>query len=435
MSVDLLLKDGIVIEDGREVVRSVAIGGSHIEGFYSSGNEPDARRTLDCHEKYVLPGAIDIHVHLRDLNESYKEDYETGTRAAAAGGVTTVVDMPNSNPPVLSLSVLEQKIASATEKRFVNVGFYSGVPKTVTDFDANIASKVLGIKVYPHSPLSGVSSFSQARIESCMKLAAKFNLPLLFHPDSSKHSKISKTHDEFFDLHSCESEIESIRRFITARNEHDVRLHVCHVSCGASTKLIAENRAEMNLTAEVTPHHLFLDSSEIVHEDGSAKMLPPVRSPYDNEVLLMALRRCVIDCIASDHAPHPDKNKTEPFLDAPAGIPGLETTLPLLLTEVFEERMSWVEYLRCYCSGPAKILGLQTKGLLAEGYEADISIVAREEYHIRGSTFHSKAKLTPFEGQRVLARPVMTIVGGSLVYSDGEFQVEPGSAGSVPVAR
>ncbi len=432
---DLLLKDGIIIVEGREEVRSVAIKGSHIEGFYSSGNEPEARRTLSCSEKYVLPGAIDIHVHLRDLNDSHKEDYETGTMAAAAGGITTVVDMPNSNPPVLSKAVLDQKIASATEKRFVNVGFYAGFPKKLTDFNESVASRVLGIKVYPHAPLSGVSSFNQARIESCMKLAAKFNLPLLFHPDSSKQSKTPKTHDEFFELHSCESEIESIRRFIMARNDHDVRLHVCHVSCGASTRLIAKNRAEMNLTAEVTPHHLFLDSSEIVHEDGSAKMMPPVRSPYDNEALLMALRQCVIDCIASDHAPHPDDDKTGPFLDAPSGIPGLETTLPLLLTEVFEERMSWVEYLRGCCSGPAKILGLQTKGLLSEGYEADITVVSREEYHIRGSEFHSKAKVTPFEGQRVLGKPVMTIVGGIPVYANGEFLVEPGTAGNVPVVR
>jgi dihydroorotase (multifunctional complex type) len=384
---------------------------------------------------YILPGAIDIHVHLRDLNDSEKEDYLTGTRAAAAGGVTSVIDMPNSNPPVLDRDVLEEKISSATSKRYVNVGFYSGIPKSISKFDKTLGSLILGVKVYPHSPLAKGVKYNQERITDCSKLAAELDIPLLLHPDSSDSATKPSDKDDFFRLHSCESEVESLERFISVRNEIENRLHVCHVSCRATARLIAENRDEINLTAEVAPHHLFMNSTESIHEDGTAKMLPPLRSPYDSTALMLGLRQCTIDCVASDHAPHLESDKNKSFLEASSGIPGLETTLPLLLTEVFEGQLTWAEYLRCCCSGPALIMGLKDKGVLARGYDADITVVKRESYQIKGSEFESKAKITPFEGRMVHAKPVMTIVGGQLVYSNGEFLTDPGIAGKVPMMR
>ena len=197
--------------------------------------------------------------------------------------------------------------------------------------------------------------------------------------------------------------------------------------------MITKNRAEERLTAEVTPHHLFLTGADFSNEDGTAKMLPPLRSPYDNEALRDLLSRCGVDIVASDHAPHTSEEKQAPFLSARSGIPGLETMVPLMLTEVFDGRLSWVEYLRVCCSGPARILGLVGKGVLSEGYDADISVVSKEEWNIMGSEFHSKAKITPFEGRRVLAKPEMTIVGGEVVFNRGKFMVGPGNVGMVPV--
>ncbi len=435
MTVDLLLENGIVIVDGIEVVQSIGISGGRIEGIYTESNSPDSRESVDCNGMYILPGAIDIHVHLRDLRDSDKEDYLTGTRAAAAGGLTTVIDMPNSNPPVLDRETLEEKIASATSKRYVNVGFYSGIPKSISKFDKTINPLILGVKVYPHSPLAKDVKYNKKRITACSRLAAELDIPLLLHPDSADPSSKLLDKDGFFRLHSCESEIESLRKFLSVRNEVGNRLHVCHVSCGSTARLIAENRDETNLTAEVTPHHLFMNSAESVHEDGTAKMLPPLRSPYDSTALMTGLKQCVIDCVASDHAPHLESDKTKSFLEASSGIPGLETSLPLLLTEIFEGQLTWAEYLRCCCSGPALIMGLKDKGVLAKGYDADITLVRRERYQIKGSEFESKAKITPFEGRTVLARPVMTIVGGQIVYSDGEFLIGPGIAGRVPMMR
>ena len=433
MVVELVLKDGIIIVDDRESIQSVAIDSGTIEGFYNHGEEPESKKIIDCRGLYILPGLIDMHVHLRDLEQSDKEDYESATMAAAAGGITTVVDMPNSKPPVLTRKILDQKIENAAENRFVNVGFYAGVGKI---FDASMVPDILGLKVYPHSPLLYGVEYNEKRMKECFQLASKHNLPLLFHPDSSSKDEIPETREDFFLIHSCESEVNSLQAFLDAKEEYEARLHVCHVSCAATARLILERRAEHTLTAEVTPHHLVLSGDIFPHDDGTAKMLPPLRSPYDTQMLAQALcTKCAIDCVASDHAPHTISEKTAPFLEAASGIPGLETTLPVMLTEVFEGRMSWIDFLRSCCSGPAMILGIPSKGILAEGYDADIVIIRRQEWYISGANFHSKAKITPFEGRRVLAKPITTIVGGKVVYHDGEFMVGAGIAGTVPVHK
>ncbi len=436
MAVDMVLKDGLFIENGRETIRSVAIEAGKIEGIYKHGDEPRHRGSIDCRGLYILPGLIDIHVHLRDLKESDKEDYETGTMAAAAGGVTTVVDMPNSDPPVLDKKTLDEKIARARDLRYVNVGFYSGIPSNIEKFDVQMIRDILGLKVYPHAPLDKDTKYTRERIRECTRLAVASDRPLLFHPDMPASKNVPKNMEEFFLAHSCEDEVKSVQSFIDAKVEYEARLHVCHVSCAATARLIQENRAEDTLTAEVTPHHLFLSGGDFPNDDGLAKMLPPLRSPYDNKMLMEALRQtCAIDCIASDHAPHRKWEKTAPFLKASSGIPGLETTLPLMLTEVFEKRLSWIDYLRICSSAPARILGLETKGILTPGYDADIVLARIQEGTITGENFFSKAKVTPFEGRQVLARTITTIVGGVVVFDNGEFVTGPGIAGKVPVQK
>ncbi|TFG12539.1 hypothetical protein EU537_08945 [Candidatus Thorarchaeota archaeon] len=434
MSVDLVLKDGLTVSTGQELVRSIAIEKGKIEGIYRQGEEPDSKELIDCRGQYVLPGFIDIHVHLRGLLQKEKEDYETGTRAAAAGGITTVVDMPNSSPPVLDMQVLQQKINEAREHRYTNIGFYAGIPANMEKMSDNLFRNVLGLKVYPHRPLDDVI-YDRERIRECMKVAKRQELPLMFHPDLTPPERETKSVDEYFEIHSCESEVRSLKQFLDANRDLDCRLHVCHVSCASTVEVISDNRQEDLLTAEATPHHLFLCRDSFKMDDGTAKMLPPLRLQEDCNVLKEAISRCQIDIVASDHAPHTSAEKESSFKDAKAGIPGLETLTPVLLTEVFNGNLSWVELLRIGCSGPASILRIAGKGVLSEGYDADIAIFSREDWVVRGEEFHSKAKRTPFEGYVAKAKPVKTIVGGEVVFNDGEFEVPPGIAGAVPIRK
>ncbi|MBD3405885.1 MAG: amidohydrolase family protein [Candidatus Lokiarchaeota archaeon] len=434
MSADLVLKNGLVIVEGKPVVRSVAISSGKIDGIFIGNDVPSGKETIDCDGNYILPGAIDIHVHLRDLSREDKEDFSTGTKAAAAGGVTTVLDMPNSQPPTLSWNALREKISRARERRYVNIGFYGGIPFSIEDFDTEMVPHIHGLKVYPHSPLLAEVKFTSNRIRESMKLAKTHRIPLLFHPDVASTEDQPVTHDEFFKRHSCENEVESIRNFIRIREQVDCRLHVCHVSCAKSAELIAANRAESSLTAEVTPHHLLLQRDSFSHHNGVAKMLPPLRTKNDNNELWQYLQRCAIDCVATDHAPHTWGEKSAKFKYAPSGISGLETMVPILLTEVFDGNLSWVEYLRYCCSGPARIMHLREKGVLTKGYDADIVVIEKGEWRIEGKDFYSKSKLTPFEGRIIKAKPIHTIVRGDVVYSHGNFPIGPGYAGHVPVA-
>jgi len=433
MTAELILRGGRIVQNGELCTRSVVVDKGKIEGIYEIGQEPTAETDIDCTGLYILPGMIDIHTHLRDLKQSNKEDYRSGTMAAAAGGVTTVVDMPNSQPPVLSHNVLQQKIERTRKNRFVNVGFYGGIPKSPNTPNEKFFNDILGLKVYPHAPLDKDIQYTKERIIECLNLARRWDLPLLLHPDFSDPDAQPETVQDFFEIHSCEAERRAVVTFIDALKEIESRVHVCHVSCAFTAKLIKKHRAENTLTAEVTPHHLLLTGDKFTNKNGEAKVLPPLRSPHDRRFLQESVSHCVIDCVASDHAPHTKKEKHAPFLYASSGFPGLETTVPLMLTRVLKGEMHWVEYLRCCCSAPARILNIPGKGILCKGYDADLIVVKEDKYEIRGDKFHSKATVTPFEGQEVLARPVMTFVGGRLVYRDGSFKVRPGTAGIVPV--
>ncbi len=435
MGVDLILKNGwAVLDDGGHRL-SVAITGGRIDGLYAPGNEPHAHETIDCEGLYLLPGAIDMHVHMRDLEQSEKEDYGSGTRAAAAGGVTSVVDMPNSQPPALTAECIALKTERAREDGYVNVGFYGGVPEPVSEFEHEMTRDILGLKVYPHSPLVRGVVYDHVRIERCVRLAASLGLPLLFHPDVTMHEDDDTSAEGFSRRHSCSSEHSAVRQFTAAQQEVGGRLHVCHVSCASVVQAVQYAKCTGDVTAEVTPHHLLLNRLETKPDNGISKVLPPLRLPADNAALYYGLKQQIIDCVASDHAPHTAEEKRAPFERASSGIPGLETMVPLIASEVFSGRLSWGDYLGICCKAPARILGLERKGALARGCDADIVAIRREEWTIRGDRFYSKSRLTPFEGRRVLARPVLTIVGGEVVFRDGRFETEPGTAGVVPLRR
>ncbi|MFX1351283.1 MAG: dihydroorotase family protein [Promethearchaeota archaeon] len=412
----LIIKDGVIVRIGK------------------NSTLPDGRETLDAKERLLIPGMIDVHVHLRDMNQSYKEDFYSGTCAAAAGGVTSVLDMPNNKIPITTPSGLRRKMKEARQKIITNVGFYSALPKSIGDLQTLIKTGAVAFKIYLPSPIGEIDVYDDGQLSSVFREISKLNTIVAFHPEerSSTSLKPDPYHSEiqeFLTSHKDELEKSAILRFIRINNEIGAKLHMCHMSSQGSLQAIHTTKSKNSrITCEVTPHHLFLTEKALSQWKGFAKMLPPLRTKSDAEYLWAnVVNDGLIDIVASDHAPHAIEEKRD-FTSAPSGIPGLETTLPLLLTQVLAGRLSMKRLVELTSENPARIFNLGKKGRIAEGYDADLTLIdTKSETCIDAEMFLSKAKFSPFSGWKIHAIPMTTIVGGRIVMRDREIVALPGS--------
>lgn len=422
-----LYHGGVVIEDGVivDIGKDAAL--------------PDAEETLNAKKRLLIPGMIDVHVHLRDMNQSYKEDFYSGTCAAAAGGVTTVLDMPNNKIPVTSPSGLGAKIKEARQKIITNVGFYSALPKSLDNLRPLIENGAVAFKIYLPRPIGEIDVYDDEQLSLVFRETSKLDAIVAFHPEvrSTFPSKRTPHHSEiqeFLASHQDELEKSAILRFIRVNNDINTKLHMCHISSQRSLLAIkAAKNTNSRITCEVTPHHLFLTKEALSRWRAFAKMLPPLRTRSDTEFLWANLiNNGVIDIIASDHAPHNIEEKRD-FATAPPGIPGLETTVPLLLTQVLEKRLTMRRFVELTSENPARIFNLGKKGRIAKGYDADLTLIdTKSELCIDSNMFFSKAKFSPFSGWKIHAIPTTTIVGGRIVMRDREIVASPGSGNIIP---
>lgn len=422
-----LYHGGVVIEDGVivDIGKDAAL--------------PDAEETLNAKKRLLIPGMIDVHVHLRDMNQSHKEDFYSGTCAAAAGGVTTVLDMPNNKIPVTSPSGLGAKIKEARQKIITNVGFYSALPKSLDNLRPLIENGAVAFKIYLPRPIGEIDVYDDEQLSLVFRETSKLDAIVAFHPEvrSAFPSKRTPHHSEiqeFLASHQDELEKSAILRFIRVNNDINTKLHMCHISSQRSLLAIkAAKNTNSRITCEVTPHHLFLTKEALSRWRAFAKMLPPLRTRSDTEFLWADLiNNGVIDIIASDHAPHNIEEKRD-FTTAPPGIPGLETTVPLLLTQVLEKRLTMRRFVELTSENPTKIFNLGKKGRIAKGYDADLALIdMKSELRIDSNMFFSKAKFSPFSGWKIHAIPTTTIVGGRIVMRDREIVASPGSGNIIP---
>ncbi|MFX0096409.1 MAG: dihydroorotase family protein [Candidatus Hodarchaeota archaeon] len=412
----LTIKDGVIMRIGKNTAL------------------PDGRETLDAKKKLLIPGMIDAHVHLRDMNQSYKEDFYSGTCAAAAGGVTTVLDMPNNKIPITSPSGLRRKMKEASQKIIINVGFYSALPKSLSDFQTLIKTGAVAFKIYLPSPIGEIDVYDDGQLSSVFRETSKLNAIVAFHPEvraspSFKPGSDDSGIQEFLTAHKDGLEKSAILRFIRINNEIGTKLHICHMSSQGSLLALRTTKSQNpRITCEVTPHHLLLTKKAISRWKAFAKMLPPLRTKSDVESLWAeVVNDGLVDIVASDHAPHAIEEKSD-FTSAPSGIPGLETTVPLLLTQVLAGRLSMKRFVELTSENPARIFNLGKKGRIAEGYDADLTLIdTKSETCIDAEMFFSKAKFSPFSGWKVHAIPMTTIVGGRIVMRDREIISLPGS--------
>jgi len=441
--VDTVLNNTKICIRGTIVEAGIAIDEGKIVKIAKDTNLPPASTKINLKGHITLPGLIDCHVHLRDQQLAYKEDFFTGTSAAAAGGVTLVVDMPNNKPVTLDSFSLKERMKLAEKQVLINVAFNSAFPKRLEEIAEVVKAGAVGFKVYLSNRIGGIDVDDDELLVAAFREAAAKGVPVAVHAEDRKiledlrremeTAGLNDT-DAYVKAHPPEAEVQSIQRIIRLVKESGVQVHFCHVSSalGLNAVLMAK-KAGLPVTCEVTPHNLFLSSEQYRRSGIFALTDPPLRTREDVSALWSALKRGFIDVIASDHAPHSFEEKNvDSVWEAKPGIPGLETSLSLLLTRVNEGRLSLVELVRLTAEEPARIFHLCKRGFLEEGNWADFVVVdMKREYKIDSSLFFSKAKYSPFDGMQVKGKPLKTFVNGKLVMDEGAIVSDSGTGQTV----
>jgi dihydroorotase len=397
-----LVLQNVSLPDGRVADITITDGVvSHI------GAGVPADRVIDCSGLFVLPAATDMHVHMRGGRQSAKEDWETGTRSALAGGVTVVVDQPNTVPPVTAPETLRARIFEAKENSLCHFAINSGVTHD-TPLPAMWSAGAMAFGEIFFAPSSYGEAVTPRELSVALDQIHSFGGLATIHAEEIIPGP-DTTLESHAQVRSPEGELRAVRSVLQA-NTAECRLHFCHLSTGASVDAARGS-------VEATPHHLFLSREMFGHTDAHAKVNPPLRSGRERKDLLSRWER--IDVVASDHAPHTRAEKEQLFPDAPSGVPGVETMIPLLLAAVLEKTITLPEVIAKTSSNPAGILGIPQAGF-APGCRGDFALFKKEAVRIDPDNLHSRCGWTPFEGRPGIF-PSSVIMDGTVVYEDGEF--------------
>ncbi|MCY9400847.1 dihydroorotase [Bacillus haynesii] len=423
-----LIKNGFILDEkGEKVQRDIRVEGNAISEI-GSLEAAFGETVIDADGLFVSPGLVDLHVHFREPGGEKKETIETGAKAAARGGFTTVAAMPNTRPVPDTKEQMEWLVNRIDETASVRVLPYASITirqtgKEMTDFEG---LKDAGAFAFTDD---GVGIQTAGMMYEAMKKAASIDKAIVAHCEDNSLIYGGSVHDgEFAKANSLNGipsvcEAVHIARDVLLAEAAGCHYHVCHISTKESVRVVRDaKKAGIRVTAEVTPHHLLLSDSDIPGLDTNYKMNPPLRSPEDREALLEGLRDGTIDFIATDHAPHTEEEKQQTMSLAPFGIVGLETAFPLLYTHFVKTGKWTLKQLHDYMTvKPCEAFGLPY-GKLEAGRSADITLIDLErEEKIDKSTFLSKGKNTPFDGISCFGWPVMTMAKGKLVYQEGRL--------------
>ncbi|MEC0754288.1 dihydroorotase [Bacillus haynesii] len=423
-----LIKNGFILDEkGEKVQRDIRVEGDAISEI-GSLEAAFGETVIDADGLFVSPGLVDLHVHFREPGGEKKETIETGAKAAARGGFTTVAAMPNTRPVPDTKEQMEWLVNRIDETASVRVLPYASITirqtgQEMTDFEG---LKDAGAFAFTDD---GVGIQTAGMMYEAMKKAASIDKAIVAHCEDNSLIYGGSVHDGEFakanGLNGIPSVCEAVHiaRDVLLAEAAGCHYHVCHISTKESVRVVRDaKKAGIRVTAEVTPHHLLLSDSDIPGLDTNYKMNPPLRSPEDREALLEGLRDGTIDFIATDHAPHTEEEKQQTMGLAPFGIVGLETAFPLLYTHFVKTGKWTLKQLHDYMTvKPCEAFGLPY-GKLEAGRSADITLIDLErEEKIDKSTFLSKGKNTPFDGISCFGWPVMTMAKGKLVYQEGRL--------------
>ncbi len=431
---DLVVHNGLILQPDGQVLRGgLIIRDGRIQAIGADIMADPLLPSLDAGGHHVLPGVVDPQVHFRDPGLIHKEDLITASRACLRGGVTSFLEMPNTRPPTMDGPSLNAKLKRAADVSRVHYGFFLGacgdgtnLPVLEQDNQGPLAL-ACGIKMFMGTG-HGVLECSDPVVQEAV--FAQGRKLIAVHAEDQqrilqRRQQLLATDPRPADLHSIiqdtEAALLATRHALRLSGRFQRRLHVLHLSTGAEAELLRREKTAL-VSTEVTPQHLLLNRSAYGRLGALAQMNPPLRDAEDNQVLWQALVDGVIDCIATDHAPHTLAEKARPYPQCPSGMPGVETSLPLMLTQAQAGRCSVADVSRWMSQRPAELYGLEGKGRLAVGWDGDLTVVdLRTIRPVRNGEMVSKCGWSPFDGWELVGWPVATVVAGVVGYAHGVF--------------
>ena len=427
---DLILHSGEVYTPSGLVALDVGVRAGRIVAL-GALSAASADERIDCTGVHVLPGVIDTQVHFREPGAEHKEDLESGTRAAAAGGVTAVFEMPNTNPLTTTAEALAEKVARATGRAWVDFAFFMGGTAANAAELATLerVPGCCGVKIFMGASTGNLLVPDDAGIAAVL---ANGHRRVAVHAEDEPRLKERfalveggadpSMHAEWRDV---EVALRATQRVVALAEAAQRRIHVLHVTTADEMAFLAEHKRL--ITVEATPQHLTLSAPECYERLGTlAQMNPPVRVAHHREALWRAVNDGVVDVIGSDHAPHTLEEKSKPYPESPSGMTGVQTLVPLLLNHMHEGRLSLARFVDLTSAGAQRLYGIAGKGRIALGYDADFTIVdLKAKRQIENAWIESKAGWTPFDGMQVCGWPTATIVRGRSVMRDGELLGPP----------
>jgi dihydroorotase len=381
-------------------------------------------QAYDARNMLVLPGIIDSHVHFRDMGQEEKEDWLSGSRAAIYGGVTAAVDMPNTDPPTFDEESFKVKLTVAQNRSMIDFAINGGVSDNIKALPVLWRRGALAFGEIFMAKSTGGFSVDERALRAALLEIKRLGATASIHAEdealnAEKAKELASDHsaDVYSQMRPPESELNAVRAAVRLEHETGAAMHITHIS---TAKAVEALRGEP-VTCDVTPHHLLLNMRHWEKLKSYGKMNPPLRPMRDVEALWKAVRDGSIDVLASDHAPHTREEKAADVKAAPSGVPGVETMAPLMLKEVADGRLSLSRLIDMTTANPARIFGINNKGLIEEGYDADLIFVdmgARRA--IRPYELHSKAGWTPYEGMEAIF-PHAVMQRGTLLLDGKEF--------------
>lgn len=440
MALDLIIRNGTLVSATDRHVADIGISDGRITAIEAAGTLTAAAEVIEAGRLHVLPGLIDEHVHFRQPGFEAEEDWLTGSRAAVMGGVTTVLEMPNTVPPTGSVATARQKLALAAERSLCDFGIYGLAGESVEAVAGLIGSGlIVGLKVFLGPTTGGHRAPDDDVLRHLLELARAADLRVGFHAEDESLLRVAEARlrtagrtDARAHLESrpIAAEVAAIDHAGQLLRETGAPGHVFHLTSLEGLAAVGRWRAAgVDLTCEATPHHLLLGLGVYERQGGLARVNPPIRGEPHSAALLAALADGRIDCLGSDHAPHLAEAKHAASIwDVPGGFAGVETLLPLLLTQVHEGRLTLERLVSVTSERPAHAWKLwPRKGAVVEGADADLTLVDLQRPGVvHSADLHGKNNVSPFEGRPTVGAPVATVVRGRIVMRDGELLGRPG---------